>query len=62
MEPRLVDLEVRYTHLERDVSELSQVVFEQQRTIDLLKKELAETRREILAVGQPIRNEPPPHY
>jgi uncharacterized coiled-coil protein SlyX len=62
MEPRLVDLEVRYTHLERDVSELSQVVFEQQRTIDQLKKELAETRREVFAVGQPIRNEPPPHY
>lgn len=62
MESRLVELEVRYTHLAREVSELSQVVFEQQKAIDQLKKELAETRREVFADGQPIRNEPPPHY
>src|ERR1022692_1193930 len=35
MESRLVDLEARYTHLERQVAELSDVVFAQQRAIDV---------------------------
>jgi uncharacterized coiled-coil protein SlyX len=41
MESRLVALEVRYTHLEHQVEELSQVVFDQQKMIDRLVKELA---------------------
>ena len=59
MESRLVDLETRYTHLERQVADLSQVVFEQQKTIEVLRRQLAELR-DRGADGTP--NDPPPHY
>jgi uncharacterized coiled-coil protein SlyX len=62
MESRLVDLEVRYTHLERQVAELSEVVFAQQRTIDGLLRQLSSTRDEIAQLSTPAANEKPPHY
>ncbi len=62
MESRLVDLEVRYTHLERQVAELSEVVFEQQRTIDALLRQLSSTKAEIAQLSDPMTNEKPPHY
>jgi uncharacterized coiled-coil protein SlyX len=62
MESRLVDLEIRYVHLERQVAELSQVVFEQQKTIDYLKRELAAARNKLDGMGDPMTNDPPPHY
>ena len=60
MEPRLVALEVRYTHLERQVEELSQVVFSQQKVIDRLTTELAGLRARTSGVDGP--SERPPHY
>src|SRR5678809_511386 len=36
MEGRFVDLEIRYTHLERQYAELSQIVFDQQKQIEAL--------------------------
>ena len=36
MDPRVVELEIRYSHLEQQLVELNQVVFEQQKTIALL--------------------------
>jgi uncharacterized coiled-coil protein SlyX len=60
MEPRLVALEVRYTHLERQVEELSQVVFAQQKVIDRLTAELAGLRARTGGVDGP--SERPPHY
>jgi SlyX protein len=65
MESRLVDLEVRYTHLERQFAELSQVVFEQQKLIDGLQKELLALRGKLGELGAPgdqFSNDPPPHY
>ncbi len=62
MEPRIVELEVRYTHLERQYLELSQVVFEQQKLIEVLQRELAAVRGKLLELGDPIANEKPPHY
>jgi uncharacterized coiled-coil protein SlyX len=62
MESRLVDLEIRYTHLEQQYAELSQVVFQQQKTIDAIQKELARTRGRLDELGEPITNEKPPHY
>jgi uncharacterized coiled-coil protein SlyX len=62
MESRLIDLEVRYTHLERQVAELSDVVFAQQRAIDGLLRQLSSTRAEIAQLTAPATNEKPPHY
>ena len=62
LESRLVDLEIRYTHLERQVAELSEVVFAQQRTIDDLLRRLTSTKAEIAELSAPVANEKPPHY
>jgi uncharacterized coiled-coil protein SlyX len=62
MDARLVDLEIKYTHLEQHYAELSQVVFEQQKAIDALQKELARMRGRLDELGDPIANERPPHY
>jgi uncharacterized coiled-coil protein SlyX len=62
MESRLTDLEVRYTHLERQVAELSEVVFAQQRTIDGLLRQLTAAKAEIAQLSEPVANDKPPHY
>jgi SlyX protein len=63
MEQRLVDLEVRYTHLERLVEELNQVVFAQQQTIDRLVRQLTELAQRMEAAGPPPpAADKPPHY
>jgi uncharacterized coiled-coil protein SlyX len=62
MESRLVDLEVRYTHLARQMDELSQVVFAQQKTIDRLTQELAAWRARAAGVEDGPGLERPPHY
>ena len=61
MEARLVDLETRYTHLERQVEDLGQVVFQQQKTIDRLTKELALLCSRASGVDA-TPGERPPHY
>ena len=62
MESRLVDLEVRYTHLERQVAELSDVVFAQQRAIDSLLRQVSSTKADLAQLSEPVMNEKPPHY
>jgi uncharacterized coiled-coil protein SlyX len=62
MEERLVALEVRYTHVERQVDELSRVVFEQHKVIDRLTKELTVLRKSLGGVKVGSGDEPPPHY
>jgi uncharacterized coiled-coil protein SlyX len=62
MESRLTELEIRYTHLERQFVDLSDVVFEQQRHIDALMKELARLRGRMDELGESPANEKPPHY
>jgi uncharacterized coiled-coil protein SlyX len=62
MESRLTDLEIRYTHLERQVAELNEVVVAQQRTIDGLVRQLTATKAEIAQLSAPLTNEKPPHY
>jgi uncharacterized coiled-coil protein SlyX len=57
-----MDLEVRYTHLERQVADLSDVVFAQQRAIDGLLRQLRSTNAEIAQLSAPATNEKPPHY
>jgi SlyX protein len=62
MEPRVVDLEIRYSHLEKQLAELNQVVFEQQKSIDLLQQQLVSLRTRLSGLGEPMENEKPPHY
>jgi uncharacterized coiled-coil protein SlyX len=62
MESRLVDLEVRYTHLERQFVELSDIVFAQQKAIDGLLRQLASTKAQLAQLSEPVANDRPPHY
>ena len=62
MESRLTDLEVRYTHLERQVAELSEVVYAQQRALDGLLRQFTATKAELAQLSAPVTNDKPPHY
>jgi uncharacterized coiled-coil protein SlyX len=62
MDPRLVELEIRYTHLEEQFRELSQVVFEQRGLIDLLRQQLSSLRARMGGLDEPPEHEKPPHY
>jgi SlyX protein len=62
MEKRLVDLEIRYTQLERQLDEMSQVLFAQQRLIDGLEKQVQALRSRLADAGDEVANERPPHY
>jgi uncharacterized coiled-coil protein SlyX len=62
MEARLTTLEIRYTHLERQVEELNQLLFEQRKVIDRLTREISSLRASAAGVEGGPQNEPPPHY
>ena len=67
MQRRLVALESRLTHHERMADEMSDVIAEQQRTIDLLTlqvRRLSERLRDMSAGWSPSPQDdkPPPHY
>jgi uncharacterized coiled-coil protein SlyX len=62
METRLTDLEIRYSHLERQFTDLSDVVFGQQKTIEALERELANIRVRLRELGDAVVEEKPPHY
>jgi uncharacterized coiled-coil protein SlyX len=62
MEARLTTLEIRYTHLERQVEELNRLLFAQQKTIDRLTREIANLRAGAAGVEGGPHSEPPPHY
>lgn len=66
-EQRLIALESRLTHHERMAEEMSDVIAEQQRTIDLLTtqlRRLGERMRDMSAgwSQSPQDDRPPPHY
>jgi SlyX protein len=62
LEPRLVDLELRFMKLERYAQQLSDVVAEQQRRIDALTAEAKRLRERAEGAEPAIANERPPHY
>ena len=60
---RLTELELKYMRLERTVEQLSDIIAEQQKTIDTLMKELSATTARLRDLGQePGLAEKPPHY
>jgi uncharacterized coiled-coil protein SlyX len=62
LEPRLVDLELRFMKLERYAQELSDVVAEQQRRIDALVTETKRLRERGAQEEPAAANDRPPHY
>jgi uncharacterized coiled-coil protein SlyX len=62
MDSRLTDLEIRYSHLERQYADLSEIVFGHQKAIEALQRELASLRRRVDDLGDPMVDEKPPHY
>jgi SlyX protein len=63
MEQRLIELEIRYTHQERMLEELSEVLVAQGREIDRLREELRVLRSRVDAgPDEPGEEGPPPHY
>ena len=62
MDTRLTDLEIRYSHLERQYADLSEIVFGHQKAIEALQRELATAIGKLRDMGDPIVDEKPPHY
>lgn len=67
LEARLVELEVRYTHQERALEELSDVVYRQQQLIDTLERRVKALEKRLVDLGEPVpardpKDEVPPHY
>ncbi len=66
MDQRLTELEIRYTHQAELLTELSSVLYEQQRVMAKLEARVKELERRLADEGPggdgPIPNEPPPHY
>ena len=61
-EARLIDLETRYTHLERQFEDLSGVVARQHDVMDGMVKSLGRALEQLAALGSVGPNERPPHY
>lgn len=65
---RVSDLEVLFTHLQRTVGELDQVILAQQRQIDGLERKLLAMGSEVTAIAAHVaderkpEDEKPPHY
>lgn len=63
MDQRIVDLEVRYTHVGRALTELSDVVYAQQRALDNLIGRVQSLEERVRALSEEAPGEAaPPHY
>ncbi len=66
MEPRITELEVRYSYHERQIEELSRVLYEQGRTIERLLARLERTEQRLGELLEAMTTSPaperPPHY
>lgn len=62
MSDRLTDLEIRYTHLERLVADLSGELYEERREREKLDARLKDLEQRLRSVEEPAPNEAPPHY
>lgn len=64
-EERLIELEVKFSHTERLVAELNDVLYQQQRELDALKDALKRLEEKTAAepgLVDAARNDRPPHY
>lgn len=66
-DPRIDELEIRFSHLEHYTQELNSVVLEQQRLIESLHKQLMDLSGSVQSLEQVATtrtpaDEKPPHY
>jgi len=64
---RVIDLEIRLTHQEATLQALNDVIADQQRLIDQLRKEVEALKRQVrdmspADIAAPWEETPPPHY
>lgn len=67
LQQRVMDLEVRLTHQDASVEELTRVVLVQEKTIKRLSEELLQLKRQVKDLSDPLvraesEETPPPHY
>ena len=65
MEPRITELEARFTDQERTVSELSEVIWKQQQQLDGLTRLVNELQQKLASdpgLVDAHQDEKPPHY
>ena len=66
-EARVVELEVLFTHQDRALSEMSDVVYRQQQLIEQLERRVKALEKRLADIGEPstprdITDDVPPHY
>ena len=68
MEPRLIALEELFTHLQRTVRDLDEVVIGQHKRLDQLDRRVARIERDLESLSRSLAeersplDERPPHY
>jgi SlyX protein len=62
MDDRLTDLEIRYTHLERLLEELSSAVYDERLQRERLEARVKDLEQRLRGVEGSTPDEPPPHY
>ncbi len=67
MHNRVTELEIRFTHQERTIQELSDIVFSQQQSIVEMQTGLRQLRDQMQQIAPSVtktvdEEEPPPHY
>ena len=61
---RITDLEVRLAYLEKIQDEQNRIIFDQQKAMDGLRKEIDQLQGRLEQIGEQSEtiNQPPPHY
>ena len=66
MEERMLDMETKMAYQENTIKELSDIIYEQQKKIDLLEEKIGFLIDQFKGIadssGGEIRNDKPPHY
>jgi SlyX protein len=66
-EQQIINLEIKFAHLEDFTQELNKVVTLQQKTIDRMEKEILDLKRNLnsdngVQPGRTLKDDKPPHY
>jgi SlyX protein len=65
-EKRIIDLEIRFSHLDDYIDQLNKIVTAQQKTIDRLEKEVLDLKMNSTGGAvdstRTLKDDKPPHY